>query len=471
MKDKVASPGPAFSGAVVGTLALSNLVVPLMGAGVAVTLPNMGRELGMGGGSLGLVETLYLGAIAAFLLPAGQLGDAGDKRSFFGAGMVIFTAATLGLGFAHSPEVVFALRILEGFSAAVVSATNMALLAEAVPRERLGRAIGLNIGAVYLGLTAGPYFAGLLTTAAGWRWMYYAGGGLSFFATAVGLVVLRPRWTPLRVEFDWLGTATSVAAIASLVAGSAMVGVSPDGWLWVLLGGGCLVGFVVVERRAVSPLLPLGVLAERPVLLRGLAAQLLTYAGGFGTTFLFALYLQEAKGWTAAAAGRLLVASPVLMAVLAPIAGRLADRYRPQAIAAVGVVLITGGTLVASLVPHTGSEVALVATLVAHGVGFALFSSPNMAVILTAVPSERTGLASALASAMRTLGMVVSMLLITTFLAVALGEQHIGSAQGLPAFVKAMGWAMASIGGLSLLALLAVARDVFAPVNEGPGRG
>jgi len=430
-----------------------------MFAGVGVTLPTMGRELAMSGGTMGLFETLYLGTAAALMLPVGRLADAGDKNTLYTVGVLLFTAATAVLGVLDSVPAYLAVRTVQGVAAAIVSATNMAILTEHVPRERLGRAIGVNIGAVYAGLSAGPFVAGLITTHLGWRWVYGVAAVIMAIASVATWRYLRRNWSLPRLTFDWTGTLTSAAGLILLVTGSAAVESSPRGW-WMLGAGVVLLAvFLLVERRAASPLVPLDILVGDKVMLRAIILQLLTYAGAFGTTFLFSIYLQEARGWTAAEAGRLLMLSPVLMAIFAPASGRLADRIRPQLLAAGGVALILAGTLAAFPVPTTGSLTLIVLSLVGHGVGFALFSSPNMRVIMSTAPRERTAMASALASEMRTLGMVFSMTMITIFLAIHVGGTGLG-ADSLPGLLTAMRLSFGAIGVLAVWALVTALRDV-----------
>jgi MFS family permease len=443
---------------VVWTMAFSQFVGPFMFSGVGVTLPTIGRELDVSGAGLGLIETLYLGTAAALMLPAGRLGDAADKNSLFSGGMVAFTAATLALGFVPSVSLFITLRAVQGAGAALVTATNMAILTETVPRHRLGRAIGITIGAVYAGLSAGPFMAGLITTHLGWRWVFHLSGALMLAATVAAFAVLPRRWTRPRFAFDWPGAALSAGALVAVIIGAAEVGASARGWALIAAGAVLLAVFLRWERRAPSPLVDLGVLAGNPLLARTLAVQYLTYAGAFGTSFLFSIYLQEARQWTASEAGRLLMISPVLMAMLAPSAGRLTDRMRPQLLAALGVSLIVAGTVAAVLLRTEGPVAVIVVSLALHGVGFALFSTPNMTLIMVGAPPERTSMAAALAAQMRTLGMVSSMTLITVLLAVMLGTAGLDE-HSVDGFVRAMRLSLVGISGLALVALATAWRD------------
>ena len=439
---------------IVYTIAFTNFVMPFMFSGAGVALPAMSRDLAMSGATLGLFETLYLGTVAALILPAGRLADAGDKKSFFLMGVTGFTLATFGLGISQSVPLVLFSRITQGISAALVGATNMAILAETVPRSRLGWAMGLNIGAVYVGLSAGPFVAGLVTTFFGWRWMYLISAILSVLATLLAWSGLKRQWRRPELIFDWPGTILSASGLVLLIAASATVGKSSLGWSFVAASVLALFLFVRVEKNSPSPLVSISVLKEQPVLLRALTVQLLTYAGAFGISFLFSLYLQEIWNWTPEKAGRILMISPVLMATLAPFAGRLADRIRPQLLAACGVSLIFIGTLAAWQVPRLESLPLLVFSLVMHGIGFALFSSPNMTVIMSNASPQHTAMTSAMSAQMRTLGMVSSMMLITVFLVFNLGAEGLKAETAVAGLLKTMSSALGLIGLLAFLALL-----------------
>jgi MFS family permease len=454
------------SPAVVWTVAFTNFALPFMFAGVGVALPAIGRDMAMSGAALGLFETLYLGTATALMLPAGRVSDAGDKNSLFTLGVVLFTATTLALAVVPSVPLLLAFRIFQGVCVALVAATNMAILTENVPRGRLGRAMGLNVGAVYVGLAAGPFAAGVITTALGWRWVFALSGLLSVGAVLMSVIALPRHWRRPRLQFDWPGALTSATGLVLLIVGSATAGESPLGWWLVAAGVALLAVFVRIERAVSSPLLSLTTLAGRPVLRRALTVQFLTYAGAMGTALLFSMYLQVTRGWTAREAGWLLVISPVLMAALAPLAGRTADRVRPQLLAALGVTLIFTGTVAAWLVSTTSSMPLLVLSLVTHGLGFAAFSSPNMTVIMGNAPPERTAMVSALASQMRSLGMVCALMLITGFMSAKLGPAGVAAPHAVAGLAATMWGSLGVISLLALWALVTAWRD--APVPREP---
>jgi MFS family permease len=163
----------------------------------------------------------------------------------------------------------------------------------------------------------------------------------------------------------------------------------------------------------------------------------------------------------------LLVISPILMAALAPLAGRTADRVRPQLLAALGVTLIFVGTVAAWLVSTTSPITLIVFSLVTHGLGFAFFSSPNMTVIMGNAPRERTAMVSALAAQMRSLGMVCALMLISGFMSAELGPAGLAAPYAVAGLEATMWGALGLISLLALWAFVTAWRDAPAP-REAP---
>ncbi len=408
-------------------LALSQFSTPFMFSGVGITLPVLGRELQASGVQLGLIEIIYLGAASAFLLPVGRFADMTDRNIIFKLGLFTYAITTLILGFQSLIPIIIGLRFIQGLAGALVMATNMAILTAIVPKEKLGKAVGINIGAVYLGLSAGPFIAGWITTYWGWRWVFYC--------TSIPLVLsfilihfnLKSNWKRPENPFDWYGTLMIVASIFFLISGSALIGRSPAGYLLSLLGVGFIVLFFFLENRLPNPLLSISKIRKNSVMSIALLIQLLMYSGAFGISFLFSLYLQTNKGLTPREAGQIMVISPIVMAIFAPICGRLADRYPPRILTSIGLAFSLISTLAAIFVDSDTGLVYLIGVLVFQGLGFAVFSSPNMAIIMNSVMPREYGLASALSAKMRSLGMVLSMMIITIFMSIYIG-QHMLSA-------------------------------------------
>ena len=416
--------------AVVYIIALTQFVLPFMYSGVTVTLPALGLEFAASGVTLALIETVYLGAGAAFLLPLGCIAEKTDKRTLFRIGLLVYAIATVTIGALPSTESILAVRFIQGIASAFMGATVMAILFEATPSGARGKAIGLSMGAVYLGLAAGPLVAGIITTQFGWRWVYFL-TAVPLFGTFISMeVVLSARWKLSRLTVNWLSSLLVTAAVFLLISGSALLGDGRLGYILIVVGLATAVSFFAIDKRSRQPLLRLSSIWSNSKYARALASQLLVYSAAFGMTFLFSLYLQIVKGFTSQDAGIMLIISPILMAAIAPLSGRLADRYPPARLAALGTLLITISLLMASQISAGTALTYLVAVLAIQGVGLGLFSAPNLSLILHSVQKHELNQASALSAKTRSLGMVASMTVVVLFLSLHLGGSPIAQPGG-----------------------------------------
>lgn len=393
-----------------------------MFSGVTVALPTMGVELGAGATELGLVETLFLAGSLALVLPMGRLADAGDKRSLYKLGLLGFGLSSILLGVLSWMPGILLLRALQGVLSAMFATTGPAILAEIVPPERRGRAFGASIGAAYLGLTLGPIGAGFLVDLWGWRMVFLFGGGLLVVGAVLIHAMMRSTWRSPGDAVHLPSAAVWGVGVSLAVAGSATLGDGLVGYL-CLAASAVVVGlFVSMQLRTPRPLVDLAMLRGQPVLGRALTVQLLLYMNAFASVFLISVFMQVTLGHSARTAGQVIAAGTVLMAIVAPLSGVLSDRYRPRIVSSLGVACVLMTTVLASQLDGGSSLVAVTVVLSVQGLGFALFSTPNMKVIMGAVPPEAVGMASALGATSRSIGMVGGMLV--TGLLISLGIGH-----------------------------------------------
>jgi MFS family permease len=431
----------------VPAIAASQFAPPFMISGVAVALPALGADLGAGATALSLIETLFLAASVALLLPAGRLADAADKATLYKLGMAAFALSSVAIGLASSIAAILLLRFVQGLLSAAAQATGPAIIADVVPPERRGRAFGITIGAIYAGLTLGPIFAGFLVDLWGWRAVFLAGGVVVLVLLAPIQLMLASRWRrPAPGAVHLPSTLLAVVAMLALVGGAATVREGALGYGALALGLVLLAVFVVSQRRVAQPLLNVEVLMRNRVLRNALLVQALLYCNAFGTVFLLSLHIQSVLGHAANTAGQVLAVGTLLMALIAPYAGRLTDRVRPAAIAAAGVAVALAAALMATRL-DAGSHLAYVGLVLAvQGVGFAFFSSPNMTLVMNAVPPERTGIASALSAAARSLGMVSGMLIVGALVSLNLGHDPVGADPArFVATMQASFWILAAL--------------------------
>src|SRR5438270_3753900 len=412
----------------VPAIAASQFAGPFMVSGVAVALPALGAELDAGATALSLVETLFLAASVALLLPIGRLGDAADKVAIYKTGIVAFALTSILSGLATSMPVLLALRFVQGVASAAVAASGPAIVADAVPPERRGSAYGITIGAVYAGLTLGPICAGLLVEHWGWRSVFIVGGAVVLLLMVPIQLLLKASWrrpAPRAVHLP--STFLITAAMLALVGGAATLREGAAGWSAIALGLVLLVAFVLLQRRLERPLLNVALLVQNRVLAYSLLVQWLLYCNAFGAVFLLSLYLQSVLGYGADAAGYVLAVGTVLMALIAPASGALADRTRPSLLPSTAVAVVLAAAVMAAFLGASSSLIAVGVVLAVQGVGFAFFSSPNMAMVMNAVPRERSGIAAALSASARSLGMVSGMLIVGALISVNLGHEPVGA--------------------------------------------
>lgn len=435
------------------TVLISQFTMPFMFSGIAITLPIMGQEMRASGVALSLVEIVFLGTSGALMLPFGKLADMTNKQAVYKTGLLTTAIITLVLGITQSIDLFIFFRLIQGLTFALIVSTNMAIITETIPKQRLGKAMGLSIGAVYAGLSVGPFAAGIITEYIGWRWIYYLVCLMLLISYIQSARYLKGKWLKPDKPYDYIGSILIISILACWIIGSSKLNQVNIGIILLALGVILIPLLWLAEKKATMPLLEFSFLRTNSNFSKALIIQLLTYSGTFGVPFLFSIYLQVIKQFSPQDTGLILMTSPILMVLLAPFFGRLSDRVNPRRLATFGVSFTLIGTFLATWITINVSIFWLCLVLACHGIGFAMFSSPNMKIIMTSVDKTRTGVASALAAEMRTLGMVVSMLLITLFMSLIIGQTQI-TVDSAGLYLTVMRYSLITIAILGGLALI-----------------
>jgi len=411
------------------TTTLAAFLTPFMGSAVNVALPRIGTEFRLNAVALGWVATSYILAAAIGLVPLGRLADLHGRKRVFLWGVAVFTLGSLGSALANSAAVLVVARVVQGLGGAMLFGTGTAILTSVYPPEQRGRALGINIATVYVGLSLGPTLGGVMTQALGWRSVFWACVPLGLAVVALAFWKLEGEWFGNRGErFDVAGAALYGLALFGLMYGFTLLP-SATGWILVGVGLAGLAGFVLLERRVRSPVLDVGLFSANRVFAFSNAAALVNYSATSAVGFLLSLYLQYARGLEAGPAGLVLVAAPTVQALLSPFAGRLSDRVEPRIVASVGMGLTVAGLV--SFVFLTGQTPFgfIVAGLVLLGAGFGLFSSPNTSAIMGSVEPRSYGIAAGTVATMRMVGQMLSMGVAMLLLALFVGRVRITPTQ------------------------------------------
>jgi EmrB/QacA subfamily drug resistance transporter len=407
---------------------LTSFMGPFMISAVNVALPAIQAEFSADAVILSWVATSFLLAMAVFLVPFGKVADIYGRKKIFSLGVVLFTLSSLLAAFSFSIKVLIFMRVFQGLGAAMFVTTGMAILTSIFPPSRRGRAIGIYVAAVYIGLSAGPFVGGFITRYLGWSSIFAV--VVPFGAASVFMTIkyLKGEWADARGEtLDIRGSVLYGLSILILIYGASLLPRMVA--VYLMLAG--LVGlglFIRLELRVPYPVFEVKLFNQNRLFTFSSLAALINYSATSALMFLLSLYLQYIKGAPPQYAGSILIAQPIMMAVFSPLAGRLSDRIEPRLIASTGMTITALGLSFFIFVGPNTSQVLIVLTLALLGFGFALFSSPNMNAIMSAVEKRYLGIASGTVATMRLLGQMVSMAIAMVVFAVFIGREPISPA-------------------------------------------
>lgn len=414
---------------------LSSLLTPFMSSSVNLALPSIAREFGIDAVVLSWVATSYLLAAAVSLVPFGRLADICGRKRIFTQGVTMFTIASFLSAVSTSGFMLIVCRVFQGIGSAMIFATGIAILTSVFPPQERGKALGINIAAVYVGLSLGPFLGGLLTHHFTWRSVFLVTIPLGLLIIAVVRWRLPGEWAEAGGEaFDIPGTIFYGLSLIAIMGGLSML---PAIRSLVLIFCGVIsfLVFVAWELHTAHPVLNLTLFMSNRVFAFSNLAALINYSAIFAVTFLLSLYLQHIKGLSPQSAGLILVAQPLVQAAFSPLAGSLSDRIEPRIVASVGMFVTTIGLGCFTILGEATSVVFIVGSLVVLGFGLALFASPNTNAIMGSVERKYYGLASGSVGTMRLLGMMISMGIATLVFAVLIGRVPI-TVEIYPSLIK-----------------------------------
>ncbi|HEX2974723.1 MAG TPA: MFS transporter [Bacteroidales bacterium] len=412
---------------------LSSFLTPFMGSAINVALPTMGKELSLDTIDLGWVATSYLLAASLFLLPFGKLADRNGRRKFFLSGIWLFTIASLITGLSVNAWMLIGARFINGIGGALIYATAIAILTSSYDKSIRGKVLGINVASVYLGLSIGPTVGGILTMYLGWRSIFYLNAILAAIVIPIATSKLpADSASGSDKPFDIQGSLIYALSLALIIYGFPKI---PEltGTLLVAAGVTGLIIFAYLENKAQDPLLNIVHFSKNKVFLFSNAAAFINYAATFALVFLLSFYLQQVKHFSPRESGLILMAQPVMMTIISPLAGKLSDRIQPSVVSSIGMAVTTAGLGAFIFLTADTGTVFIILMLLMLGIGFGLFSSPNTNAVMSSVKPPEYGLASATLGTMRLVGQTMSMGITLMIFAITMGKQttHITNVTGL----------------------------------------
>ena len=413
---------------------------------LAVALPAISSDLHLTFSQALWVQASYILIVTVLLIPTGRWAQRQGHLRVYILGVLLFGVFSVMAAFSFDGLFLIVARVLLGMGSALILTTSAAIVAAAFPPGERGRALGLNMMALTVGMTLGPPVGGLIVTHLGWPWIF-------LIKVPIAAATLLAGWDLLGAErLDRAAAAAGAsqdrraedaraegsrmdfrgAALLGMLLTSLFVPLifSPlwgwNSWRTIapLAGAAVLVVvFVLVENRTRDPILDLDLFRRSRVFTAANTASLLYNASAYGVTIFTAVFLEVVQGRSAQVAGLVLLVQPAVMTIITPIAGRLSDRLGSRGLSALGMVVTAAGTGQLGLISASAPTWQVVVALATLGLGLAIFSTPNFSAIMGSVNRSELGVASGLFATARFCGMGVSIAILGAIAASKLGRE------------------------------------------------
>jgi EmrB/QacA subfamily drug resistance transporter len=375
---------------------------------VNVALPSIQRDLHAQISALEWVINGYTLTFAVLIATGGRLGDIFGRRLMFLAGVIIFAITSATAGIAQDPAMLIGSRAIQGNGAALMMPATLSIITNTFPAAERGRAIGIWAGVSALALSIGPVVGGALTEYVSWRAIFFINLPVAAGAVVATIFAVREsRDETIDRRVDYPGVFALTASLTAIV----LALIEGNSWGWTstsilsLLAGG-LIGlaiFVAIELRVSAPMVEFALFRTRQFIGSNLVAFIITFAM-MGTFFFMALYMQDVLGYSALEAGVRFLPTTIVIAVVAPISGRLADRLGPATPMSAGLAVLAVSMFMFAGIDTATTYSGLIVPFVLMGLGIALVMSPMSTAAMNAVNASKAGIASGLLSMSRMVG-------------------------------------------------------------------
>lgn len=407
-------------------LSLASLLVVFDDSAVSVALPSLQRDLRLDMDELQWTLNAYTLGLATVLLLAGKLVDRLGARRALVIGLALFTAASVPAALAEGGGLLIAARAVQGMGAGFVAPASLAAITVLFPTARRGLAIGVWSGLAAIGLGAGPLLGAVIVEYLGWSGLFLINVPLGVLL--IGVALSSAGAAPVervRGRLDVGGAATAGATLFFVLL--ALTRGGSDGWFSapvLALAAGALasgMAFARIEARATDPVVPLEAFRSRQ-LVGATTVGLLSTAAMCSLFFFMSLYLQSVAGYRVLAAGAVFLPMTAMIAIGSPLAGLAGNRITPRMLAGTGMVILAASMLLLARIEDGLGVGGIVLGLTLAGVGVAMTATPVTTVALAELPSSRQGLAGALVSTARTVGLALGVAVMGAILGDAAGE-------------------------------------------------
>lgn len=421
-----------------------------------VALPTLAAEFGTSSANSVWIVNAYQLALITTLLIFSNLGDILGYRRIYISGLVLFPVASAGCALSTTFASLIAWRAVQGIGAAAITSVNTTLIRIIYPRRMLARGMGINATVVAVSSVAGPSVAAAILSVTTWHWLFAVNLPVGLIAFTLSSRFLPQN--PVKVEgrrFDWRSgvmCALTFGLVMACVEGYSH-GMSLHVW-FVLAAVAAVVAwqFVTDQLRKPMPILPFDLL-RIPIFSLSIVTSICSFTAQMLAMVSLPFILQHSMGYDAVSTGLIFTAWPMVIMVVAPLAGVLAERIHAGYLGLTGLLIMTFGLVMLGLLPSSPMDFDIIWRLVLCGMGFGLFQSPNNSIMIASAPQHRSGSASGMLATARLTGQTMGAALVAFFF-----HWHGGETTMTPLFVAA---AFAFFG-----AMLSASR-IHLPLPEG----
>ena len=373
-----------------------------------IALPTMKDEFGRPLDDVIWVALAFIVVSTGLSLTMGRLGDLYGRKMLYTWGFVVFTVATFLSSISGSLEELVGTRVLQAIGASMTMANGAAIITASFPPSKRGTGLGLIVSTVGAGAAAGPILGGVLIDLLDWRAIFWTRVPFGLLAALLAWRLLKDAPSEQRPKgLDIPGAILLFGMLACLTFGinrARDLGLMSTTVTMVLAAGLVfMVWFIIVERRSRSPVVDLGLFRGRGFSF-GILAAIMQFFGMSFTFYLVPTLLQDGRGFTATQTALMMMPLSLMMLLWSPISGRLSDRFGSRPLTTAGMVMVCASLFLLSRTTADTSPVDFAMRMLLLGIGTSTFSSPNTSVIMSAVPPERLGTASASQTTARTFG-------------------------------------------------------------------
>lgn len=407
-------------------VALGVMVVGLDATVVSIANPKIAEHFSADLSDLQWVTNGYLLALAVLLIPAGKLADRFGRKKIFLIGVVAFTLASMGVGFASSIGLVIAWRVIQGIGGALLQPAALAIIRNTFPAEKLNMAIGLFSATVGLSIASGPVVGGLLVEHAGWRWVFFVNAPVAVIGLIVGTWVIREsRDEESDGSFDITGVLLLIGTLFALVW--ALIKAQEYGFgdttpiVSFAASGVLLVLFIIREAMARKPVLPLTLFKSLPLSM-GTVLMIGGFFAMFGSLFFLMLWMQNVHGMTPIQAGIRVLPMTGVMLIASPAAGMLTQKFGPRPPLVIGMLALAGSLYSFSRFDVDTSYSSIWPWLALFGISFSLVMVAGTEAIIGNAPARLAGIAGGLQQTAGQLGGVLGTSILGVLLVNRVGD-------------------------------------------------